>query len=204
HRVELDGIAGFGGDEAIGAPFDRHRGVAVADGEAGEFAGAGAQRRHHRFAPAVRRDGGGAGFHHRRRGDDADDCEPGKNEELPRVHDWRPSLTGTGRRGRRIANINAMIATTSGTTPTLRAVTQLLRSSTLRRKANWTSRNSERMESNWARNPSIACICSGVRTSLLPSGARGIWASFCSVSLSSWVSCCSLARKRWSASASIR
>ena len=114
-----------------------------------------------------------------------------------------PSFTGTGRRGRRIANNKAMIATRSGTTPTFTAVIQFLRSSTLRRSANCTSRNSERIVSNWARKPSIALTCSGVSTSTEPSGARGSWASFCSVSLSCWVSCCSLARNRWSASASI-
>jgi len=80
--------------------------------------------------------------------------------QIKLFHRHGVNLLAVSRRGRRIANINAMIATTNGTTPTLTAVTQLLRSSTLRRKANCTSRNSERMDSSWARNPSIACICS--------------------------------------------
>ena len=67
-------------------------------------------------------------------------------------------LTGSGRRGRRNASPSTMMATVTGTTPTLSAVIQLLRPSTSRRSANCTSRSCARMPSSWARKPSIAFI----------------------------------------------
>src|SRR5262249_33011356 len=153
--------------EAAVAALDRHWIGVLANDQPGDLVRLGGELRQHALAAAIGCYGRRAAAQHDGGRRHADGGEHRGDRELTRLHDRAPlDFTGSFRRGRMSANASTPIATLTGTTPTLIAVIRLLRLSTSRRRANWTSRSSERMASSWARKPSMVFTCSGVSTSL--------------------------------------